>query len=157
MLIYLIDDRGQDSEYQAFIHAYRAQLPAYSMKVFTHWNEMYQAISEQKPDLILADMRFDLIPSEQLYGDIQSLAQSDHFGGNVERAEIQVRGIQGLLICRALRDHHIDTPIILFASLTEAVTRNALNTLAPICIIKGLILDEIIQALHTLVPDFIRG
>ena len=157
MLIYLIDDRGQDSEYKAFIHAYRAQFPAYTMEVFTHWNEMYNAIERQKPDLFLSDMRFDLIHPEQLYGDIQGLAQSDHFGGNIERAETQVRGLQGLLICRALRDHHINTPIILFASLAENVANNAIRTLAPICIIKGLILDEILQAMHTLVPDFMHN
>ena len=157
MRIYLVDDRGQNGEYLAFIHAYRGQMPEYTMDVFTHWQPMFDAIIKNPPDLILADMRFDLVTREQLYGDIDALANSEHFGGNYERAEAQVRGMQGLLISRALRDNHISVPIILFASLAPKVEQNVIQKLAPIRIIKGLILEEILQAMRELVPEWMHG
>ena len=156
MRIYLIDDRGQNGEYMAFIHAYRAQMPEYRMDVFTHWQPMLAALQIETPDLILADMRFDLVTREQLYGDIDALANSDHFCGNYERAEAQVRGMQGLLISRALRERHFQTPIILFASLAENVKSNVMRQLAPIRIIEGLNLDEILQAMRELVPEWMQ-
>ena len=146
MRFYLVDDRGINGEYAAFLHTYRDRFPAYSLDVFTHWDALYTAIGNHAPDLILADMRFDEIPREQLYGDIEALANSERFCGNTERAEAQVRGMQGLLISRALREHQIHTPIILFASLKPSVAANILETLAPIRIIEGLILDEIVKA-----------
>ena len=103
------------------------------------------------PDLIILDMRFDEITRDQLYGDIEALANTEHFCGNTERAEAQVRGMQGLLISRAIREHNIQVPIILFASLAPNVEKHVMETLRPISIIKGLILDEIIKAIHGMV------
>ena len=157
MRIYLVDDRGRDGEYMAFIHAYHSLLPEYTMEVFTHWQPLFDAIQHEPPDLILADMRFDLVTREQLYGDIEALANSEHFGGNTERAEAQVRGMQGLLVCRALRENCVQIPIILFASLAPNVEQNVVQKLAPIRIIKGLILEEILQAMRELVPGWMRG
>lgn len=148
MLIYLVDDRGVQGEYADFLHAHAQSLISFELKVFTHWAALYQAIEQQKPDVILADMRFDMIPKEELYGDIEGLAATEQFCGNLERAEAQVRGMQGLLICRALREHKIATPIILFASIAPAIERQISSSLAPIKVIQGLILADVRQTLR---------
>ena len=82
-------------------------------------------------------------PRGELYGDIDGLAQTEAFGGNVGRAEAQVRGMQGLLICRALRQSGFQNPIILFASLAQNITDHLRLTLAPIHVIEGLILRDV--------------
>lgn len=138
MLIYLVDDRGKDGEYAGFLHAHKDSLPVFSLEVFTHWSALYHAILERQPDVILADMRFDETPVDALYGDITALANSDRFCGNKERAEAQIRGMQGLLICRALREHRIFVPILLFASLAPQVSQHAVETLSPMMIVEGL-------------------
>ena len=156
MRIYLVDDRGIDGEYAAFLNTYKDRFPPFSLDVFTHWTPLLNAIQLNQPDLILADMRFDEIKREQLYGDIDALANSERFCGNTERAEAQIRGMQGLLICRALREHQIQIPIILFATLNPLVVENILKSLAPIRIIKGLILDDIMRALEDILPRTAR-
>ncbi len=153
MRIYLVDDRGIHGEYAAFLHTYKDRFPAFTLDVFTHWASLYQAIQTELPDLIVADMRFDEIHRDQLYGDIDALANSDRFCGNRERAETQIRGMQGLLICRALREHKIQTPIILFATLQPQIVANIVQTLAPIRIIQGLILEQIVAACNDILSD----
>ncbi len=153
MRIYLVDDRGINGEYAAFWHTYKDRFPVFTLDVFTHWASLYQAIQDALPDLIIADMRFDEIHRDQLYGDIEALANSERFCGNRERAETQIRGMQGLLICRALREHQIHTPIILFATLQPQIVANIVQTLAPIRIIKGLILDQILAAYNDILPN----
>ena len=149
MRIYIVDDRGNHGEYADFLEAHRASLPEFSLSVFTHWSALYDAVCAQPPSAIIADMRFDEIPREELYGDIAGLAEK--FGGNEERAEAQVRGMQGLLICRALREHGVRVPIILFASLAPNVATQVSRTLAPIRIIEGLILQDVRAALREVV------
>ena len=143
MNIYLIDDLGDSGEYAGFLMAHRAVLPQFTLHIFTHLQALLDAIHTQMPDVLLADMRFDNIPLSQLYGDIQGLAQTEAFCGNFERAEAQVRGMQGLLICRGLRAEHIPIPIILFASLPPSIIEHVSQTLAPIHIIEGLILKHV--------------
>ena len=151
MLIYLVDDRGANGEYAEFLHAHRDSLPKFSLEVFTCWNDLLAAIRHQLPGVILADMRFDLIPTESLYGDIDGLANTDRFCGNRERAEAQIRGMQGLIICRALRENNITVPIILFASLAPQIKANISKSLAPIRIIEGLMINEVRSSLREIV------
>lgn len=148
MRLYLVDDRGKTGEYADFLHAHAESLPSFELEVFTHWQTLFDAINEQPPAAVLADMRFDEIPTSELYGDIEALANSERFGGNVERAETQIRGMQGLLICRALREHGVRVPIILFASLAPQILKNITQTLAPITVIEGLILTDVRKALR---------
>ena len=151
MLIYLVDDRGSNGEYAEFLHAHRESLPQFSLEVFTCWNELLSAIRQKSPSVILADMRFDLIPTECLYGDIEGLANTDRFCGNRERAEAQIRGMQGLIICRALRENNISVPIVLFASLAPQIKTNVTKSLAPIRIIEGLMINEVRSSLREIV------
>lgn len=151
MLIYLVDDRGANGEYAEFLYAHRESLPKYSLEVFTCWSELLEAIHRQSPGVILADMRFDLIPTECLYGDIDALANTDRFCGNKERAEAQIRGMQGLIICRALRENNISVPIILFASLAPQIKSNVSKSLAPIRIIEGLMINEVRASLREII------
>lgn len=148
MLIYIVDDRGIEGEYVEFLHAHRESLPSFEVKVYTHWQALYEAIEERHPSVILADMRFDATPKEALYGDIEGLAATSQFCGNLERAEAQIRGMQGLLICRALREHHVKEPIILFASLSPQVEQNVRRSLSPLRVIEGLKLSEVRSALR---------
>ena len=148
MLIYLVDDRGIEGEYADFLCAHAQSLIAFELEVFTHWTALCQAIEQRKPDVILADMRFDMIPREELYGDIEGLANTERFCGNLARAEAQVRGMQGLLICRALREIKCHIPIILFASIEPAIEQQITRTLAPLKVIKGLILADVRKALR---------
>ena len=138
MLIYLVDDRGEEGEYSGFLYAHKDSLPPFELQVFTHWAALHKAIETQTPNIIFADMRFDETSTADLYGDIEALANTDRFCGNKSRAEIQIRGMQGLMICRALREHHIDVPILLFASLPPQVANHAIQTLAPMTIVEGL-------------------
>ena len=149
MLIYIVDDRGVHGEYADFLNAHQSCLPAFELEVFTHWSALYEAIQKKMPSLIVADMRFDESPREELYGDIEGLAE--RFCGNVERAEAQVRGMQGMLICRALREHGVKQPIILFASIAPNVSAQLTRTLAPLRVIEGLMLDEVRSALREVV------
>ena len=151
MLIYIVDDRGIHGEYVEFLHAYSGRLPSFETEVFTHWQALYEAISRRQPDVVMADMRFDATPSDELYGDIDGLAQTSQFGGNRDRAEAQIRGMQGLLICRALREHQIRVPIILFASLPAQSVQNVQRMLQPIRVIEGLILNDVRDALREIV------
>jgi FixJ family two-component response regulator len=151
MLIYIVDDRGIHGEYAEFLHAHKDSLPAFELEVFTHWQTLYEAILNKRPSAILADMRFDAIDRSELYGDIEGLANTDRFCGNTERAEAQIRSMQGMLICRALREHQITVPIILFASLAPAIQKNVTQTLQPIRIIEGLILHDVRDALREIV------
>ena len=148
MLIYLVDDRGIEGEYADFLYAHAQSLIAFELEVFTHWTALCQAIEQRKPDVILADMRFDMIPREELYGDIEGLANTERFCGNLARAEAQVRGMQGLLICRALREIKCHIPIILFPSIDPAIEQQITRTLAPLKVIKGLILADVRKALR---------
>ncbi len=148
MKLYLVDDRGIHGEYADFLHAHSESLPAFQLEVFTHWQALFNAINQQIPTAVLADMRFDAIPKEELYGDIEGLANTERFCGNIERAEAQVRGMQGMLICRALREHQIRVPIILFASLAPQIKKNITQSLAPITVIEGLILNDVRKALR---------
>lgn len=143
MRIYLIDDRGKEGEYAGFLHAHKTSLPIFELEVFTHWAALLDAIHLQMPDVILADMRFDETPTAQLYGDIDALANSDRFCGNRERAEAQIRGMQGLMICKALRENHVQVPILLFASLAPQVAAHAIKTLSPLSIVEGLRLGAV--------------
>lgn len=148
MRLYLVDDRGVSGEYADFLHAHSETLPSFELEVFTHWQALYEAIQQQEPTAVLADMRFDAIPSSELYGDIEGLANTERFGGNIERAEAQIRGMQGLLICRALREHKVRVPIILFASLAPQIQKNVTQSLAPITVIEGLIINDVRKALR---------
>ncbi|MBR4986802.1 MAG: hypothetical protein IKY83_13805 [Proteobacteria bacterium] len=148
MKLYLIDDRGVTGEYADFLNAHRDSLPSFELEVFTHFSPLLDAIHRQMPSAILADMRFDMIPTEELYGDIDALANTEQFCGNRERAEAQIRGMQGLLICRALREQRIGVPEILFASLAPQIAANVVRRLAPIRIIEGLILSDVRDALR---------
>lgn len=138
MLIYLVDDRGKTGEYAGFLQAHKDSLPKFELQVFTHWAALKAAIDTRKPNVIFADMRFDETPLDALYGDIDALANTDRFCGNKDRAEAQIRGMQGLIICRALREHGISTPILLFASLAPQVATHATQALAPMSIVEGL-------------------
>lgn len=149
MLIYIVDDRGTHGEYADFLRAHRESLPAFELEVFTHWQALYDAMNQKMPSVVVADMRFDAIPREELYGDIEGLANT--FCGNVERAEAQVRGMQGMLICRALREHGMHMPILLFASLPPNVKAQISKTLAPIRVIEGLVIHEVREALREIV------
>lgn len=146
--IYLIDDLGEIGEYAGFLNAHATSLPKFQVRIFTHYAALQQAIAQSTPDFILADMRFDTIPTSQLHGDIDALALSEAFGGNRQRAEAQIRGMQGLLICRALREDGYTKPIILFASLPQHVAEHVTRTLAPLQIIQGLILSDVKRALQ---------
>ena len=147
MIIYLIDDRGPKGEYANFLQAYAGELPALELKVFTHWQALIDAIAERSPDGILADMRFDETPREELYGDIEALANTDQFCGNIARAESQIRGMQGLLILRALRERHIMVQAILFAPFAENVRRRITAQTPNLTIIDGLRLEPIREPL----------
>lgn len=147
MIIYLIDDRGPKGEYANFLQAYAGELPALELKVFTHWQALIDAIAERSPDGILADMRFDETPREELYGDIEALANTDQFCGNIARAESQIRGMQGLLILRALRERHIMVQAILFAPFAENVRRRITAQTPNLTIIDGLRLEPIRETL----------
>lgn len=147
MIIYLIDDRGPKGEYANFLHAYANDLPALELKVFTHWQALRDAIAERSPDGILADMRFDETPRAELYGDIEALANTDQFCGNIARAEAQIRGMQGLLILRALREQHIMVPAILFAPFAENVRMRITAQTSNLTIIDGLRLEPIRETL----------
>lgn len=148
MLMYLVDDLGESGEYAGFLNAHRGVLPSFELRIFTHYQALLDAVKSQMPDILLADMRFDSTPCHELYGDIDGLAQTEAFGGNVERAESQVRGIQGLLICRALRENGFTKPIILFSSLPSYTVNQITQTLSPIYIIEGLILRDVKAVLH---------
>lgn len=143
MLIYIIDDRGPRGEYANFIQAYETELPPLEFKVFTHHQALVDAIAHKTPDGILADMRFDETPLELLYGDIDALADTDQFCGNKERAEAQIRGMQGLLIIRALRERGILIPAILFAPFPDPVRNRIMAQTPNLTIIDGLLLHEI--------------
>ncbi len=151
MLIYIVDDRGIEGEYVEFLHAHRKSLPSFEVEVFTHWQSLYEAIERRHPSVIVADMRFDAIPKEELYGDIEGLAATSQFCGNLERAEAQVRGMQGLFICRALREHRVTVPIILFARLSSQVEQNVTRSLGPLRVIEGLKLSDVRRALREVV------
>lgn len=148
MLIYLIDDRGSSGEYANFLQAYVHRLPRFELQVFTHWASLHLALNVAKADCILVDMRFDETPREQLYGDIEALANSDQFCGNVEAAEAQIRGMQGLLIIRAIRDHGFTSPIVLFGNLPSSIRTQAIAKAAPLRVIEGLIFDDLRAALE---------
>ncbi len=143
MLLYLIDDRGARGEYANFITAYEAQLPPLKFEVFTHWSALWDAISKKAPDGLLADMRFDETPLSQLYGDIDALADTDQFCGNRERAEAQIRGMQGLLIIRALRERGCEVPAILFAPFPDPIRNRIMAQTLHLTIIDGLIFNDI--------------
>ena len=143
MRIYLIDDLGEDGEYAGFLHTYRTELPPFELSVYSDYPSLMQAINKQMPDAILSDMSFDTTPADRLYGDIGGLADSDAFCGNRASAEAHVRRMQGLLICRALREAGVGAPIVLFASLPPAVAQNVKETLAPFALIEGLILRDV--------------
>ncbi|MCL2325245.1 MAG: hypothetical protein FWC40_01895 [Proteobacteria bacterium] len=147
MLVYLVDDRGPRGEYASFINAYAQALPPMVLAVYTHWAALFEAIEAERPACLLADMRFDETPTKELYGDIVALANTEQFCGNLERAEAQIRGMQGLLIIRALRERGIDVPVILFAPFPEDVRTRILTQLAPIQIIDGLVFREVQTAL----------
>ena len=147
MIIYLIDDRGPKGEYANFLQAYAGELPALELKVFTHWQALIDAIAERSPDGIFADMRLDETPREELYGDIEALANTDQFCGNIARAESQIRGMQGLLILRALRERHIMVQAILFAPFAENVRRRITAQTPNLTIIDGLRLEPIRETL----------
>lgn len=149
MLLYLIDDRGPRGEYANFIQAYASQLPPLTFQVFTHWNSLWEAVTRQTPDGILADMRFDETPLCQLYGDIDALADTDQFCGNRERAEAQIRGMQGLLIIRALHERGYHMPTILFAPFAEPIRRQIMAQMPNLTIIDGLSLHEIKKTLSS--------
>ncbi len=138
MLIYLVDDRGARGEYANFIQAYSVLLPPIELCVFTHWEALYSAVESRRPDGLLADMRFDETPTDQLYGDIGALANTDQFCGNRARAEAQVRGMQGLMIVRALRERGVDVPAILFAPFPENVRARIIAQTPNLDIIEGL-------------------
>ncbi|MBQ1924699.1 MAG: hypothetical protein II767_03055 [Proteobacteria bacterium] len=148
MKLYLIDDRGSTGEYADFLNAHRESLPAFELEVFTHYSPLLDAVNRQMPSAILADMRFDMIPAEELYGDIDALANTEQFCGNRDRAEAQIRGMQGLLVCRLLRERQVRVPEILFASLPPQIAANVTRSLAPIRIIEGLILNDVREALR---------
>ncbi len=103
-------------------------------------------LQTQKPNLFLLDMRFEKTPVEQLYGDIDAIANNQVFCGNRSRAEAMLRSMQGLLIAKALRNQY-KIPIILFASLEREQRKRAQIQLAPIQIIEGLILSDVKNAL----------
>lgn len=148
MRIYLIDDLGKNGEYAGFLNTYRTELPPFDLSIFDHYASLKSAIDVCPPDVVLADMRFDTTPVDKLYGSIEGLANSDAFCGNLASAEAYVRGMQGLLICRALRVVGVRVPIILFASLPPNVAQNVLATLAPFTLIEGLILRDVKKALE---------
>jgi len=147
MLVYLVDDRGPRGEYASFLNAYAQALPHMTLAVYTHWATLFEAIQVERPACLLADMRFDETPAEKLYGDIVALANTEQFCGNLERAEAQIRGMQGLIIIRALRERGIDVPAILFAPFSQDVRARILTQLAPIQIIDGLVFREVQTAL----------
>lgn len=151
MKLYLIDDRGETGEYADFLNAHRESLPEFELEVFTHFASLLEAVRREMPGAILADMRFDMIPADELYGDIDALANTEQFCGNRDRAEAQIRGMQGLLVCRALREQQVRVPMILFASLAPGVEANVKRQLAPIRIIEGLILSDVREALCEIV------
>lgn len=151
MKLYLIDDRGETGEYADFLNAHRESLPAFELEVFTHFAALLEAVRREMPGAILADMRFEMIPADELYGDIDALANTEQFCGNRDRAEAQIRGMQGLLVCRALREQQVRVPMILFASLSPGVEANVKRQLAPIRIIEGLILSDVREALREIV------
>jgi len=141
MRIYLIDDRGSRGEYANFLQAYVQELPPLQLSVFTHWAQLFDALQTSLPDGILADMRFDETPRELLYGDIEALANTDQFCGNLTRAEAQIRGMQGLLILRALREKNINIPAILFAPFADNVRTRIMAQTPNLTIIDGLRFD----------------
>lgn len=151
MLVYLVDDLGENGEYAGFLQTYRMELPQFDLHVFDNYHSLIHAVTKKMPDVILADMRFDTTPRDMLYGDIDGLAESDAFCGNKTRAEAHVRGMQGLLICRALRESKIAVPIILFASLPQNVAAHVSKTLAPITIIEGLIFNRVRESLEKII------
>lgn len=152
MLVYLVDDRGSRGEYANFLHAYVNRLPRFELQVFTHWASLLAALNASKPDCILVDMRFDETPREQLYGDIEALANTDQFCGNLEGAEAQIRGMQGLLIVRAIRDHGSTSPIVLFGNLPSTIRAQVIAKAAPLDVLEGLIFDELRVVLEKCEP-----
>ncbi len=149
MRIYLIDDRGPRGEYANFLQAYARELPPIQLSVFTHWAQLLTAIQNSLPDGILADMRFDQTPRDLLYGDIEALANNDQFCGNLERAEAQIRGMQGLLILRALREKNIQVPAILFAPFADNVRTRIMAQTPNLTIIDGLRFEPVRSTLFS--------
>ena len=93
-------------------------------------------------------MRFDDGPVDRLAGDLDALTRSARFGGDAQRAEAQLRGLQGVFLLQSLRDEaHYAGPIILFGTLPKAQSDRLLLRYAPLRILDGLLFEGVREAL----------
>ena len=91
---------------------------------------------------------FDEGALNQLYGDVEKLAASARFAGDLCRAEAQIRKLQGAFIAQGLRtEGAILGPIVLFGSLPKQHAERMVTSFGPLQIVEGLIFDAVRSAL----------
>lgn len=147
LLTYLVDDRGENGEYLHFLRAHGDRLQELELEVVTNWVELRDRMSMERPELILLDMQFDQGAVRDLCGDLNALASSARFGGDVQRAEAQLRRLQGVFILQALRGTGFRGPIVLFGTLPEAQAERLLSQYGPLRIVEGLLYEGVREAL----------
>jgi len=143
----LVDDRGPKGEYAYFLRAHRERLPPLELDVLTNWRDLEAQLAVQHPELVLLDMRFDDGRVEDFAGDLDALARSARFAGDRQRAEAQLRRVQGVFLLQALRQSRFQGPIILFGTLPEQQSTRLCQRLAPLIILEGLLFEGVREAL----------
>jgi len=147
MRTYLVDDRGPGGEYAHFLRAHRERLPDIELQVFSNWEELERLIDAERPELVLLDMHFDDGPVEALCGDLDKLSESARFAGDRDRAEAQLRRVQGVFIVQALRDAGFAGPIVLFGTLPAPQSERLIERFGPLMIVEGLLFEGVRKAL----------
>lgn len=148
MLTMLVDDRGASGEYAHFLEAHQEHLPALELEVLSNWRELEPRLAASTPDLILLDMRFDTGSAEGLAGDLDALAQSARFGGDRQRAEAQLRKMQGVFLLQALRGAGFAGPVILFGSLPSSQAARLVQRYSPLRLVEGLLYEGVRKSLE---------
>lgn len=149
MRTYLVDDRGAGGEYAHFLAAHGDRLPGIELQVLTNWSQLVAQLEVLEPHLILLDMHFDEGPAEALCGDLETLSNSARFSGDRERAEAQLRRMQGVFIVQALRENAgYRGPIILFGTLPRPQSDRLLEKYAPLRIVEGLLFEGVRESLE---------
>lgn len=148
MRTYLVDDRGADGEYAHFLKAHGDRLPEVELHVLSNWTQLQEHLALQPPHLVLLDMHFDEGPAEALCGDLDTLSTSARFSGDRDRAEAQLRRLQGVFIAQALRETGYEGPIVLFGTLPRQQSDRMLEKYGPLRIVEGLIFEGVREALE---------
>jgi ActR/RegA family two-component response regulator len=79
--------------------------------------------SQEPPQALVVDLRFDRVPREALTGDVDEVAE-ELFGGDIDAAWRYIVDNQGFLILRELREAGHTQPALLISELSERRLEN---------------------------------